>query len=97
MKKKITTPLELMVSRYEAFVNHDWEYLAKTSLTQSVEELEESAEIVWLGLEVVDSYDNIVEFKARYRVENKEYILHEKSSFIKINGSWVYSDGVFLE
>ncbi len=88
------TPKELMISRYEAFVNKDWDYLAKTSTSQSVEELEMMPELEWLKLEVLDAYDNIVEFKAYYRENGKIALLHEKSSFVKVDGEWKYKDGV---
>jgi len=87
------TPKELMISRYEAFVNKDWNYLAKTSTSQSVEELEMMPELEWLKLEVLDAYDNIVEFKAYYRENGKISLLHEKSSFVEVDGEWKYKDG----
>ncbi len=87
------TPKELMISRYEAFVAKDWDYLAKTSTSQSIEELQMMPELEWLKLEVLNAYDNIVEFKAYYRENGKIGLLHEKSHFIKENGSWKYADG----
>ena len=35
--QKISTPKELMISRYNAFVEEDWEYIAKTSTSQTIE------------------------------------------------------------
>jgi len=87
------TPKELMISRYEAFVKKDWHYLAKTSIHQSVEELEMMPELEWLKLELLDDYDDIVEFKAYYRENGKIGVLHEKSHFILREGEWLYEDG----
>jgi len=87
------TPKELMISRYEAFVKKDWNYLEKTSTSQSVEELEMMPELEWLKLDVLDAYDNIVEFKAYYRYKFKIGVLHEKSVFIQIDDQWKYKDG----
>ncbi len=85
---------ELMRSRYNAFVKEDWAYLVKTSVNQTIEELTLLAPIKWLKLDVIDAYDNIVEFKAYYKDNNNIQVLHEKSNFIKVDGNWKYLDGV---
>jgi len=87
------TPKELMISRYEAFVNKEWQYLADTATSQSVEELAMMPELEWLKLEVIDAYDDIVEFKAYYRENGNIAVLHEKSHFVQVNGEWKYDDG----
>jgi len=87
------TPKELMISRYEAFVKRDWAYLAKTSTSQTEEELRMMPELEWLKLNVIDAYENIVEFKAYYRENGKIAVLHEKSNFVKIDNVWKYHDG----
>ena len=89
----LMSPKELMISRYEAFVRKDWNYLAKTATNQSVEELELMPEIAWLKLEVIYAEGSQVEFKAYYRDANGLGVLHEKSNFIQENGSWKYKDG----
>ncbi len=91
------TPKELMISRYEAFKHKDWQYLANTSINQSIKELEQMPEVEWLKLEVIDTYDDIVEFKAYYRENNQIFLHHEKSKFVKINDKWKYLDGVLFE
>ncbi len=96
MNTKLLTPKELMISRYEAFVREDWEYIAKTSIHQTIEELSNSLPLVWLKLDIIDAYDDIVEFKAYYKessIDSKVYLLHEKSIFIQENGVWKYLDG----
>jgi len=87
------TPKELMISRYEAFVKKDWDYLAATSTTQTKEELASMPELEWLQLKIIDAYDTTVEFKAYYKENGKVGLLHEKSYFIQQNGQWKYKDG----
>jgi len=90
------TPKELMISRYEAFVKKDWDYLQRTSTSQKKEELSMTGEIQWLKLDVLDAYENIVEFKAYYRENGKIGVLHEKSYFIESDGIWKYHNGELL-
>ncbi len=92
MNKKLT-PKELMISRYEAFVNKEWQYLVDTSIDQTLEELSNPYPIKWLKLEVLNTYDNFVEYKAYYEQDSIMTVLHEKSYFIKVNGIWKYKDG----
>ena len=87
------TPKELMISRYEAFVHKDWDYLVKTSIHQSLQELSEPNDIEWIRLEVLDAYDNFVEFKAYYKDNAILGVLHEKSKFVQVDGEWKYDDG----
>ena len=87
------TPLELMRSRYEAFVREDWAYLAETSINQSIKDLSNMVTTKWLKLVIVDAYEDIVEFKAYYKVGSSIDVLHERSKFIKVDGIWKYSDG----
>ena len=93
MNTTVSNPEELMRSRYAAFIREDWNYLAQTSVNQSVEELNGISSIEWLKLDVIDAYDNIVEFKAYYKEGHKINVLHEKSEFIQVDGIWKYLDG----
>jgi len=93
MSRESLTPQELMKSRYEAFVKEDWDYIVKTSINQKREDFNGINSTEWLKLDVLDAYDNIVEFKAYYREDTKIYILHEKSTFVKVDGLWKYLDG----
>ena len=92
----ITTPEELMRSRYEAFVKEDWHYIADTSIHQTYEELCTSPSIEWLKLDVLRAYENVVEFKAYYRYNSKIELLHEISTFVQVDGKWKYQDGKLL-
>ena len=93
MQKQILTPEELMKNRYEAFVREDWNYLARTSINQNIEELSCSTSIEWLKLDILEAYTNIVEFKAYFKENGTIQVLHEKSNFIKVGGIWKYLDG----
>ena len=93
MNSNSKTPEELMRSRYEAFVDEDWEYIASTSLYQTVEELKGTPSTNWLKLDVLNAYDNIVEFKAYYKTNDKIEVLHEKSVFVQDGEIWKYKDG----
>ncbi len=87
------TPKELMKSRYEAFTREDWEYIASTSTNQNVEELQSSTSIDWLKLDILYAKDNIVEFKAYYKIYNTIELMHEKSYFVKVDEVWKYDRG----
>ena len=82
-----------MINRYEAFVKEDWDYISKTSTCQDIDDLENSPKTEWLKLEVLNDYDDVVEFKAYYKDGDTISVLHEKSTFIKIDGMWKYNDG----
>ncbi len=82
-----------MRNRYTAFVNEDWEYISRTSTCQNLEDFKDSPSMNWLKLDVLDAYDNIVEFKAYYRDNEGIKVLHEKSTFIQEDGMWKYQDG----
>ena len=101
------SPEELMRSRYSAYVKGDGKYLVYSCAKESryeddIELIEEfSNSVEWLKLEVLDSYDDTVEFKAYY-LENKVStntttqnikLLHERSKFILEDGVWKYLNG----
>ena len=100
------TAEQLMRSRYSAFtLGGNGKYLLSTwlgadTLGMEAEELSES-DVNWVRLEIIDKSqqgDNaIVEFKAYHRDEvNGEQVLHERSSFQRINGCWYYLSGDIL-
>lgn len=82
-----------MRNRYEAFVNKDSKYLKKTTTQTISDDMGLYENIEWLKLDVIDSHDNIVEFKAYYREHGLIEVMHERSNFIKIDGLWKYVDG----
>jgi len=98
-KKRASTPEELMRSRYSAYVSGNGRYLVLSTLKENqhvddIEIIEEfSNSVEWLKLDVLQSRDTQVEFKAYYRESNSIKLLHERSNFILEDGIWVYVDG----
>lgn len=94
-----SSPEKLMRSRYSAFAKSENEYLVFSTLkkNQSPNDLQElknlNNSVKWLKLEIVDAYDDIVEFKAYYLEANEIKVLHEKSNFVKEDGLWKYDSG----
>ncbi|MDA7817596.1 YchJ family metal-binding protein [Sulfurimonas sp.] len=97
--KNISTPEELMRSRYDAYVRGDGLYLVNSAIKDSrysddIELIQEfSQNVEWLKLDVLDTYENFVEFKAYYREGEIIKVLHEKSRFVQEDGEWLYADG----
>lgn len=92
-KRKALTPEELMRSRYSAFVKCDNNYLAFSDANNNLYKENIKNLTNWLKLEIIDAYENIVEYKAYYRQNNEIKVLHEKSSFKKIDGIYKYDSG----
>ncbi|MFI6283927.1 YchJ family protein [Streptomyces sp. NPDC051018] len=95
----------LMRSRYSAFVAGDTAYLLRTwhPATRPAR-LELDPAMHWSGLEIIESMDGspfhakgTVTFRARYRHHGKRGELHERSTFERLNGRWVYVEGTFIE
>ena len=103
-KRQPETALELMRSRYMAYVLGDGAYLVHTSASANRYQLnaahieDDAKKIQWLKLEIIDvSREDMVEFKAYYRENGSVQLLHEKSIFIKEEGQWVYDTGQIFE
>jgi len=93
----VSSAEELMRSRYSAFVLANIEYLQKShhSTTrpskQEKRELEKWTKSVnWLKLEVLNSAEDTVEFKALFMENGAINVIHENSKFCKEHGYWVY-------
>lgn len=97
-----TSAVQLMRSRYAAFVKKEVEYLYET--THSSQKKRNSKkdyangidDIIWVKLEIVAHDTNTVTFKAFY-LDNHGKIAchHEKSNFKLEEGKWYYVDGKF--
>lgn len=100
--QKAPTAEALMRSRYSAYCIQAVDYLVSTTHS-STRKLHNKKDILqwsksnqWLKLEVLNATENMVEFKAYFLDERlKATIHHEKSTFVKEDGSWYYVDGVF--
>lgn len=96
------TALDLMRSRYTAYVLRDERYLQLTwhgSTRPASRLLASSDSIKWLSLEIRASEETgsaaTVEFVARYKEQGRAQRLHETSRFVREEGQWLYLDGSF--
>jgi SEC-C motif domain protein len=96
------TAMELMRSRYTAYVLGDTPYLRATWSDETrPRDLDASADPAtrWLGLQIKrharsDANHAQVEFVARYKVGGRAHRLHETSRFVRnAEGRWLYIDG----
>lgn len=93
----------LMRSRYSAYVKKDGAYLRRTTDPQTRHVYDFQAQDQWaeqsefLGLEILKVEDKgnkaIIEFKARFRMNNEEHLHHEISRFRSQSGEWFYREG----
>ncbi|MCK5825044.1 MAG: SEC-C domain-containing protein [Ichthyobacteriaceae bacterium] len=105
----VKTAQQLMRSRYSAFTLADGEYLHKShhSTTQPNSKFERNEivkwakSVIWIKLDVLNTVDGmendnygIVEFKAFYIENGRTGVIHEKSTFEKENGHWVYKEAL---
>ena len=98
------TAEELMRSRYAAFAIPNGDYLWETTLPNKRKfhpktELENwGKENTWTKLEIIQSSEKEVEFKAYFTDKfGQENIHHERSTFKKVDKKWYYVSGKFLE
>ena len=98
--------MELMRSRYTAYVLGDTAYLRETWFEETrPADLDASADPAtrWLGLQIkrhvpLDADHAEVEFVARYKVGGRAHRLHETSRFVRNEaGRWLYVDGIVSE
>ena len=98
------TAEELMRSRYAAFAIPNGDYLWETTLPNKRKfhhktELENwGKENTWTKLEIIQSNEKEVEFKAYFTDKfGQENIHHERSTFKKVDKKWYYVSGKFLD
>jgi len=104
------TAQALMRSRYSAFASGNIDYLIDTlhpdkRQPQDAELLTQALEHTrWLGLQVrgcekgLEENDRgTVEFVATWSEGGQSGFLHEKSSFVKLDGRWYYVDGTLYD
>ncbi|MEV0077809.1 YchJ family protein [Nocardia neocaledoniensis] len=101
--KPAPTAETLMRSRYTAYVVGDVDYLLRSWHPNTrPAELELDPAQRWLFLEIVGTQrggpfdDNgTVEFIAHYKLDGVRDAMHELSTFVRVDGAWVYLDGTF--
>lgn len=92
------TAVELMRSRYSAFVVSDGDYLLATwHPKHRPTRIDFGADQVWTGLEIHSTeaggmFDTVgtVRFTAGFVAGGAAHRLHETSHFARIDGRWVY-------
>ena len=93
----------LMRSRFSAYAQRNADYLLKTwDNGKRPDDIDFSKETAtWHRLQIIQckkggisDSKGVVEFKAYYRQDDIEYVMHEISSFIKQGQHWLYQDGV---
>jgi SEC-C motif-containing protein len=103
--EKPANAMELMRSRYTAYVLRDTAYLRATwDESTCPPDLDASdTSTRWLGLQIrrhtrIDEAHEEVEFVARYKAGGRGHRLHEASRFTRNSaGNWVYVDGQINE
>lgn len=94
------TPESLMRSRYTAYTQNNLDYIEKTMRGDALERFERKGDegVEWIKLDVLFSEEEgdkgTVQFIASFRYQEEERLLHEISSFKKINGKWYYTKGI---
>ena len=97
---KANTAEQLMRSRYSAFAlaNIDYLILSHHSKTNPLDEKQEilawAKSVKWQKLEIINSSIDTVEFKAYFKENDVDQLLHENSQFEKENNTWKYLDKV---
>ncbi len=95
------TALELMRSRYSAYVLKNGKYLYNTcsSKLQNLDDIEAINEqnIEWLGLKIISSSEREVTFMAYYKEDETIEVMKERSFFTQENGMFKYDRGILLE
>jgi SEC-C motif-containing protein len=105
-EKKPSTAAELMASRYVAYATGEVDYLLDThdpktrGQTDRAATSDWSRRADWQGLEIVSATEGgpeddagQVEFIARYAMDGKDHVHHERAQFRRIEGRWFFVDG----
>ena len=87
-----------MRSRYAAYAVGDLDHVFRTWHPRTrPDELTASPGLTWTGLEILDLVDGgpddatgIVEFRASYPDASGPGVVHERSTFVRRAGRWVY-------
>ncbi|SAK52292.1 hypothetical protein AWB80_01778 [Caballeronia pedi] len=103
--KKPANAMQLMRSRYTAYVLGDTAYLratwAESTCPPDLDPYDPNTR--WLGLQIkrhtpIDADHEEVEFVARYKTGGRAYRLHEASRFTRnAAGNWIYVNGDIKE
>ncbi len=106
--QKAQTPEALMRARYSAYVKHEIDFIINTCETgEKIAEIDRKAtedwsnNSTWHGLKILrtekggaDDTEGIVEFECIYTQKGIRDTHHEIAGFRKVNGEWLYSEGL---
>ena len=110
--KNPNTALELMKSRFTAFVVGDVDYIINTTHEDNVEYSSDKSkwrddiqDVVnstdFNSLQIVDFIDGVdeayVTFKLGLKQKGLDVSFTERSKFVRIDGKWLYRSGEFLD
>ena len=100
-KKEAGSALELMRSRFTAYVLKNGDYIYKTcsDKLKNIEDIEamNKDKTQWLSLKVQGFSENTVSFMAYYKENNKVRVMKEDSSFVIEDGKFRYDSGEVSE
>lgn len=91
-----------MRSRFTAFAVGDAGHLLRTwHASTRPDDLELDDDVRWYRLDILDQQrggpfddEGVVEFEAFYRQGAERGSMHERSRFVREDGSWFYVDGI---
>jgi len=103
-KKKAKNALELMKSRYSAYATQKVKYIIKTTHKNNPEwknpnweqEIKNFCNSDFKKLEILEFIDGENEAFVEFKAYIDDYILHEKSRFLK-DSIWLYENGEIKE
>ena len=100
-KQEAQTAIELMRSRYTAYVLREGQYLYDTCSVklQNIDDIKaiQEQDIEWIGLKIEAFSHDEVTFMAYYREDNKIKVMKEHSFFILESGKLKYDSGEMLD
>ncbi len=84
-----------MRSRFSAYAVGDSDYVWRTWHPRTrPEQVTPDPATRWTRLEVIESVEDTVEFRAHFKGPGGNGVLHERSRFAQRAGRWFYLDGV---
>ena len=103
-KAKPKNALLLMRSRYSAYAFGKVKYIIKTTHPQNSEysnlnetSIKEFCQSKFKKLEILEFIDGDTEAFVEFKAYIDDYVLHEKSKFLKNGYEWKYLEGNFYE
>lgn len=94
-ERQAASPEELMRSRFSAYALGESDYVWRTWHPRTrPDNVNLDPETRWTRLEIINSTDAMVEFRAHFEGLGATGVLHERSRFAERAGRWFYLDGV---